>query len=53
MTEKNAARLQEDGAAGFLQKSTLELDKGPERLLAQVQEIVSKLPATQARKTTA
>lgn len=53
MTEKNAARLQEDGAAGFLEKSTLEMDKGPERLLARVHDIVSKLPEQQARKTTA
>lgn len=53
MTEKNAARLQEDGAVGFLQKSTLDLDKGPERLLAEVREIVSKLPVPQTRKTTA
>jgi CheY-like chemotaxis protein len=53
MTQKNAARLQEDGAAGFLEKSALELDKGSQRLLAEVQEIVGKLPAQQARKTTA
>ena len=53
MTEKNAARLQEDGATGFLEKSTLEMDKGPERLLERVHEIVSKLPEQQSRKTTA
>jgi CheY-like chemotaxis protein len=41
---KNAARLQEDGAAGFLEKSALELDKGPEKLLAAVEEILKKLP---------
>jgi CheY-like chemotaxis protein len=52
MTQKNAARLQEDGAAGFLEKSALELDKGPDRLLAAVREFVSKMP-TRARKTTA
>jgi CheY-like chemotaxis protein len=53
MTEKNAPRLQEDGAAGFLEKSTLEMDKGPERLLARVREIVNNLPPRQARTTTA
>jgi CheY-like chemotaxis protein len=40
---KNAARLQEDGAAGFLEKSALELDKGPEKLLAAVEEILKNL----------
>ena len=53
MTEKNSARLQDDGAAGFLEKSTLEMDKGPEQLLARVRDIVSKLPEQQAKKTTA
>lgn len=43
MAQKNAARLQEDGAAGFLEKSALELDKGPERLLQAIREIVEKL----------
>ncbi len=52
MALKNAAKLQEDGAAGFLEKSALELDKGSERLLAAVREIVEKLP-NRARSTTA
>src|SRR5271166_6886626 len=43
MSQKNAARLREDGAAGFLEKSALELDKGSEKLLAAVSEIVGKL----------
>src|SRR5271165_7407982 len=34
LSQKNAARLQEDGAFGFLEKSALELDKGSEKLLA-------------------
>jgi CheY-like chemotaxis protein len=51
MTQKNAARLQEDGAAGFLEKSSLELDKGADRLLAAVREFVSKMQL--AKKTTA
>jgi CheY-like chemotaxis protein len=53
MSQKNAARLQGDGADGFLEKSALELDKGSDKLLAAVREIVDKLPAEQARKTTA
>jgi CheY-like chemotaxis protein len=52
MSQKNASRLRDDGAAGFLEKSVLELDKGAEKLLAAVGEIVEKLPA-HARKTTA
>ena len=43
MSQKNAARLQQDGAAGFLEKSALELDKGSEKLLTAVREILKKL----------
>jgi len=54
MTQKNAPRLQEDGAAGFLEKSALELDKGSEKLLAALREILANLPAAEhACKTTA
>jgi CheY-like chemotaxis protein len=52
MSQKNAARLQEDGAFGFLEKSALELDKGSEKLLASVAEILKKLNHA-ARATTA
>jgi CheY-like chemotaxis protein len=52
LSQKNAARLQEDGAVGFLEKSELALDKGPEKLLAAVREILEKLPE-HARTTTA
>jgi CheY-like chemotaxis protein len=52
MSQKNAARLQEDGAFGFLEKSALELDKGSEKLLTAVEEIFRKLGST-ARSTTA
>jgi CheY-like chemotaxis protein len=41
---KNAARLQGDGAVAFLEKSELKLDKGPEKLLEAVQEILKNLP---------
>jgi CheY-like chemotaxis protein len=53
MTQKNAERLQKDGAMGFLEKSVLELDKGSEKLLAAVGEFVNQIPAEQAKKTTA
>ncbi len=52
MTQKNAARLQEDGAAGFLEKSELNLDQGPEKLLTALREIVKGLASGQARKAT-
>jgi CheY-like chemotaxis protein len=52
LSQKNAARLQEDGAAGFLEKSALELDKGSEKLLAAVEEILKNL-AEQTRTATA
>ncbi|MGD1023447.1 MAG: response regulator [Candidatus Sulfotelmatobacter sp.] len=53
MSQKNAARLQHDGAIGFLEKSALELDKGSSKLLIALQEIFKHLPSTQARTTTA
>jgi CheY-like chemotaxis protein len=43
LSQKNAARLQGDGAAGFLEKSELALDMGPEKLLAAVREIVERV----------
>ncbi|HEY2113485.1 MAG TPA: response regulator [Candidatus Angelobacter sp.] len=52
MSQKNAARLQADGAAGFLEKAALELDKGSEKLLEAVREIVGKL-LQNARTTSA
>jgi len=51
MSQKNAARLQEDGAFWFLEKSTLELDKGSENLLRALKEILTKLSRA-ARATT-
>lgn len=43
LSQKNAARLQQDGAFAFLEKSELGLDKGSETLLRAVAEIVRKL----------
>jgi CheY-like chemotaxis protein len=53
MAQKNAERLQADGAMGFLEKSTLELERGSGKLLAAVGEFVRQIPAEHARKTTA
>jgi CheY-like chemotaxis protein len=53
MSEKNAARLRQDGAIAFLEKSALELDKGPAKLLTSLQKILDLLPHVQARATTA
>jgi len=43
LSQKNSARLQKDGAFGFLEKSELGLDKGCETLLAALSEILRKL----------
>lgn len=43
MSNKNAERLQQDGAAAYLEKSELGLDRGCERLLTALKEIVGKL----------
>jgi CheY-like chemotaxis protein len=53
LSQKNAARLQQDGAIAFLEKSTLELDKGSQKLLAALLDILKQLPSLQARTTTA
>ena len=43
LSQKNAERLQEDGAAGFLEKSALGLDQGSEALVVAVREFVNRL----------
>jgi len=43
LSQKNAARLRQDGACAFLEKSELGLDKGCETLLAALAEIVKNL----------
>jgi len=45
LSQKNAARLEHDGAFGYLEKTELELDKGSERLIAAIGNIVEQLPA--------
>ncbi len=51
MSQKNADRLQADGAAAFLEKSSLGLESGSEKLLAALRGILQKL-SIQARTTT-
>jgi CheY-like chemotaxis protein len=53
MSQKNAERLKQDGAVGFLEKSFLELDKGSGKLLAALQEILASLPGKAAGATSA
>jgi len=53
LSQKNAARLQQDGAIGFLEKSSLELDKGSQKLLEALHEILQNLPHGHADATTA
>jgi len=43
LSQKNAARLRQDGACAFLEKSEPGLDKGAEKLLAALTEIIRKL----------
>src|ERR1700739_4290063 len=43
LSQKNAVRLEQDGACAFLDKSALELDKGCDTLLSALAEIVKKL----------
>jgi two-component system, chemotaxis family, chemotaxis protein CheY len=43
LSHKNAARLQQDGACAFFEKSALGLDKGCEPLLAELARLVQKL----------
>jgi CheY-like chemotaxis protein len=49
LSQKNAARLHQDGAFAFLEKSGLHLDKGCEPLLAAVAAIIAKLPEVAAQ----
>jgi CheY-like chemotaxis protein len=48
LSNKNASKLAADGAIAFLEKSTLEMDKGAGTLLAALSEIVKKLPKANA-----
>src|SRR3979409_1949726 len=48
LSQKNAARLQADGAVAFLEKAELGLEKGPEALLAALGEIVKQIALMRA-----
>jgi CheY-like chemotaxis protein len=43
LSAKNSARLQADGAFGYLEKSPLGLEKGTGQMLAEVNRIINEL----------
>ncbi len=49
LSEKNASRLQEDGAFAFLGKTELSLEKGSRGLLAALSDIIKRLPQSRAQ----
>jgi CheY-like chemotaxis protein len=53
MSQRNAARLEHDGASGFLEKSALELEKGAGKLVAALDEMLNTLPNKSAGGTSA
>ena len=53
MSQKNAARLEHDGACGFLEKSSLQLDQGADKLLLALREIIQELPSRRTPSTSA
>ncbi|MGA6979923.1 MAG: response regulator [Candidatus Sulfotelmatobacter sp.] len=53
LSQKNASRLQGDGALAFFEKSSLDLDKGSEKLLTALAEVFQKITDARARATTA
>jgi CheY-like chemotaxis protein len=50
LSQKNAGRLEKDGAFAFLGKSELALDQGPEPLLVKLESIKKQLEAAAGRK---
>ncbi len=50
LSQKNAAKMEKDGAFAFLEKSELSLDQGPEPLLVKLESIKKQLAASAARK---
>lgn len=52
LSQKNAARLQGDGAFAFLEKSELSLEKGAQGLLTALQDIIKQLPQARAQAAT-
>ena len=52
LSQKNAARLQGDGAFAFLEKNELSLEKGAQGLLTALQDIIKRLPQVRAQAAT-
>jgi CheY-like chemotaxis protein len=50
LSQKNAARLEKDGAFAFLEKSELALEQGPEPLLVKLESIKKQPAAAAGRK---
>jgi CheY-like chemotaxis protein len=50
LSQKNAAKLEKDGAFAFLEKSELALDQGSEPLLVKLENIKKQLAAAAGRK---
>lgn len=50
LSQKNAAKLEKDGAFAFLEKSELALDQGSEPLLVKLESIKKQLAAAAGRK---
>ncbi|MGD0760894.1 MAG: response regulator [Candidatus Sulfotelmatobacter sp.] len=50
LSQKNAAKLEKDGAFAFLEKSELALDQGTEPLLVKLESIKKQLAAAAGRK---
>lgn len=50
LSQKNAAKMEKDGAFAFLEKSELALDQGPEPLLVKLESIKKQLAAAAGRK---
>lgn len=49
LSQKNATRLQDDGAFAFLEKAELSLEKGSQALLAALDDIIKRLPQVRAQ----
>jgi CheY-like chemotaxis protein len=49
LSQKNAARLEKDGAFAFLEKAEFALDQGPEPLLLKLASIKHQLAAAAGR----
>jgi CheY-like chemotaxis protein len=46
LSQKNAERLQRDGASGFLEKAALDLDHGTDKFIDTLREIVKNIPSS-------